>query len=105
VYIWVVIMKKRAVVVGIDDYTGIDATGASNLNCCVADARSVAALLQAFGFAGRDIVTLTNKSATRDVVMNALGKMVQASQPGDVACFYYSGHGSIRGGRSLRSDL
>src|SRR5215813_7089630 len=89
-------MAKRAVVVGINDYTGIDPSGNSNLSCCVADAQSVAQLLQtAFGFDASSIVTLTNQAATRSAVMSALTDMVSASQAGDVACFYYSGHGSV----------
>jgi hypothetical protein len=88
-------MTKRAVVVGINDYTGIDPTGASNLGCCVADATSVAELLPSLGFDPSDIVTLTDGEATRDAVMTALIDAVGVSEPGDVVCFYYSGHGSI----------
>ena len=48
-------MTKRAVVVGINDYTGIDPTGNNNLSCCVADASSSTDLLQqAFGFDASD---------------------------------------------------
>src|SRR5690349_500964 len=89
-------MTKRAVVVGINDYTGIDPTGNSNLSCCVADATGIANLLQqAFGFAASDIVTLTDQAATRSAVISALSSMANGSEPGDVACFYYSGHGSV----------
>src|SRR5262245_50823167 len=90
-----VTMTKRAVVVGINDYTGIDQTGGSNLSCCVNDATSVADLLQSFGFDASNVVTLTDGGATRGAVMSSLIDMVRASEPGDVACFYYSGHGSI----------
>jgi hypothetical protein len=89
-------MTKRAVIVGINDYTGIDPSGKSNLGCCVADATSVMALLQqAFGFDASDITQITDGSATRSAVLSALTAMVAASGPGDVACFYYSGHGSV----------
>src|ERR1700712_5153508 len=88
-------MTKRAVVIGIDDYTGVDASGNSNLNCCVADATSIAGLLGSFGFAAPNITTLTDKAATRNAVITALRQMVRQSQPGDVALFYHSGHGSI----------
>jgi len=89
-------MTKRAVVVGINDYTGIDPTGNSNLGCCVSDAESMAGLLQsAFGFDPANITKLTDGSATRGAVLGALNGIVTASQAGDVACFYYSGHGSI----------
>lgn len=89
-------MVKRAVVVGINDYTGIDSTGRSNLSCCIPDATSFAALLEnSFGFAPQNIAQLTDGAATRDEVIWALGNMVDVSEAGDVACFYYSGHGSI----------
>jgi hypothetical protein len=93
------VMTKRAVVVGIDDYTGIDASGNSNLNCCVADAASIASLLGSVGFAAPDVTTLTDRAATRDAVMTSLRQMVGQSQPGDVALFYHSGHGSIEPAR------
>src|SRR5438132_13974455 len=88
-------MTKRAVVVGINDYTGIDPTGASNLGGCVADATSVAELLPSCGVDAANIVTLTDGAATRDAALSALLDMVRASEPGDVACFYFSGHGAI----------
>src|SRR5215472_3583130 len=88
-------MTKRAVVVGINNYTGIDPTGDNNLSSCVSDATSITDLLQSFGFASSNIVTLTDKKATRAALVSELDKMVRASQPGDVACFYYSGHGTI----------
>ncbi len=87
---------KRAVVVGINDYTGMDPTGQSNLGCCVADAKSVASLLPSQGFDTSDVKTLTNQAATRAAVMAALGDLVRASEPGDVACFYFSGHGTVQ---------
>jgi uncharacterized caspase-like protein len=89
-------MTKRAVVVGINDYTGVDPSGQSNLHCCVADANSMAALLpQAFAFDNSEVVLITDHAATRNAVLAALKAMVDASQPGDVAAFYYSGHGSV----------
>lgn len=89
-------MTKRAVIVGIDDYTGIDATGNSNLSCCVADANSVADLMQsALGFDSADVTLITDGAATRAAVLSALQAMITASEPGDVALFYYSGHGSV----------
>jgi hypothetical protein len=90
-------MTKRAVVVGINDYTGIDASGNSNLNCCVADANSVVSLLSdAFAFDSSDVTLITDGAATRDGVLAALTTMIGASQAGDVALFYYSGHGSMQ---------
>lgn len=89
-------MTKRAVIVGINDYTLIDPTGNSNLGCCVADANSISSLVtSALGFDAGDVTTITDQAATRSAVMTALQSMISASEPGDVALFYYSGHGSI----------
>jgi Caspase domain len=88
-------MTKRAVIVGINDYTGIDASGNSNLGCCVSDANSISDLVQsAMGFNSGDVTLITDQAATRSAVLSALQAMIAASQPGDVALFYYSGHGS-----------
>ena len=51
--------------------------------------------MQSFGFDSADIVTITDGEATRTALLSALSDMVRGSSPGDVACFYYSGHGSI----------
>jgi len=88
-------MTKRAVVVGINDYTGIDPTGGSNLSCCVADATSVADMLLSFDFDSSNVVTLTDGAATYAAIMATLIDIVSVSEPGDVVCFYFSGHGSI----------
>lgn len=89
-------MTKRAVIVGINDYTGFDPSGQSNLGACVADAQSVAQLLPAsFGFDPANIVQISDAAATRSAIMSALSAMASASQPGDVAFLYYSGHGTI----------
>jgi hypothetical protein len=90
-------MTKRAVVVGINDYTGIDSSGKSNLNCSVADANSIVSMLSdAFGYNGSDVTLITDQAATRDAVLAGLTTMISASQAGDVALFYYSGHGSMQ---------
>jgi hypothetical protein len=89
-------MSKLAVVVGINDYTGLDPSGQSNLSACVADAQSVAQLLtSSLGFDPADVTLITDAAATRAAIMSALTTMVHASQPGDVVFFYYSGHGTI----------
>ena len=50
-------MTKRAIVVGINDYAGIDPTGETNLSSCVADAQSISDLLiWCFGFDPADRV-------------------------------------------------
>ena len=58
-------MSKRAVVVGINDYSQLDPSGNSNLSCCVADAGSMTDLLiSAFGFDSSESVKLTDQSAS-----------------------------------------
>jgi hypothetical protein len=88
-------MTKRAVVVGIDDYSAQSNPNFSvgNLAACVADARSMCDLLtDAFLF---DEISsfLTNKQASRTAILQATRKMLQASSAGDVACLFYAGHG------------
>jgi Caspase domain. len=88
-------MIKRAVAVGINDYSALDPTGSSNLTSCGADADSMMDLLiSAFGFDPSESVKLTDGSADSETIQAAVLDMLQNSEPEDVACFYYSGHGS-----------
>jgi hypothetical protein len=88
-------MTKRFVVVGINNYTALNPSGKSNLNLCVADATSMADLLvNSFGFDQGESVTLTDQQASSSAITAALKSMIAKSVAGDVACFYYSGHGS-----------
>lgn len=84
-------MAKRAVVVGVNDYS---VQGFSNLYGCVADAQSMYHLLiDSFGFEPGQIFHYSNASATRSNILKALRYIVTQSEPGDVACFYFAGHG------------
>jgi hypothetical protein len=88
-------MTKRYVVVGINDYSGLDPSGKSNLGSCVSDADSIVRLLNdSFGFDSGESEELKNKQATSAAIQTALRRMLVQSAAGDVACFYYSGHGS-----------
>lgn len=88
-------MKKRYLVVGINDYTGIDSSGTSNLYGCVADARSMSdLLLTSFGFDADESVMLLDQQASSGAIRSELQALLQKSEPGDVACFYYAGHGA-----------
>src|ERR1700759_2106610 len=89
------VMTKRAVVVGITDYTGIDRSGRSNLGCCVSDAHGVADMLDSLGFDASNVIKLIDRQATRAKVMSSLQDAIAESEPGDVVLFYHSGHGSI----------
>lgn len=84
-------MTKRAVVVGVNDYS---VQGYNNLRYCVADAAAVYHMLRdAFLFEPQDMFYLTDANATSSRIRQALRYILTQSQPGDVACFYYSGHG------------
>ena len=85
-------MTKRAVVVGINDYSIQRITG---LSMCVRDARAFYHLLiDAFDFLPENILCYLDTAASSERILQALRYIVTQSQPGDVICFYFSGHGS-----------
>lgn len=93
--------RRRAVVVGIDDYPGT----LDDLPSCVADARRATETLRStFGF--DDIVELHDDGATVDAVVAALGDALTGATEADRVVFFYSGHGTqtIRG-EELRESL
>lgn len=84
-------MIKRAVIVGVNDYS---VQGVQSLAMCVRDARAFYHLLiDAFGFEPANILTYLDQAASSARILQALRYTVAQSQPGDVICFYYSGHG------------
>lgn len=86
-------MTKRAVVVGINDYS---VQGFNNLGGCVRDAQAVYHLLvDAFLFDPSQIWLYTDSRATSSNIRQAIRYMLSISEPGDVACFYYAGHGGL----------
>ena len=88
-------IRKAAVVVGIDDYPGT----LNDLPSCVADARFMARFLTGtLGF--RDVTELHNESATLEAVSRALGLMLENTTRTDRLVFYYSGHGT----QTVRND-
>ncbi|MEJ7738353.1 MAG: caspase family protein [Chitinophagaceae bacterium] len=86
-------MKKKAVVVGINDYAPIG-TGGPDLNGCVNDARDMASTLVLCGFAPADIKILTNQNAKKQNIGIYLNWLLQDCAAGDSLVFYYSGHGT-----------
>lgn len=89
-------MSKRAVIAGVNDYSGQASLPPGwtigNLGCCLADVASMQPLLEsAFGF--DEVKVLTDAAASRDAIIAAVQQMLAASGPGDVACFFFSGHG------------
>lgn len=98
---------RRAVLIGIDDYSASriappatggagPARGLRNLEGTVNDVRAIrGSLVDRYGFAERDIVTLTDQQATREAILRAIEQhLVKPARKGDVLLFYFSGHGS-----------
>ena len=97
---------RRALLVGIDDYSASTLRGRRgppavdrpipSLNGAVRDVESVRELLIArYGFQAQDIVVLENQNATRHAIFAAIDQHLAApSTKDDVVLFYYSGHGS-----------
>lgn len=98
---------RRALLIGIDDYTasrlrGNHAAGAvpgrewPDLPGPVNDVEAMAEMLVLrYGFDRRDIVTLTGQAATRAAILQSLERhLVRPAERGDVVLFYFAGHGS-----------
>jgi hypothetical protein len=84
---------KRALCVGINEYP---MDGAS-LKGCVNDATSWAGLLaDHFDFARSDVVSLTDRDATKAGMIAALGDLLAGASYGDVLVFTNSSHGSYQ---------
>lgn len=99
-------MTKRAVVVGINNYS---VQGFDNLRGCVRDAQAMYHLLvDAFLFDPSQVWLYTDSTATSSNIRQAIRYMLSISEPGDVACFYYAGHGGlhpISGGASYQTII
>ena len=86
-------MVKRAVVCGINDYS---VQGFNNLSACVRDAQAFYHLLvDAFIFDPTQVWLYTDQTATSRNIRAALSYMLSVSEPGDVACLYFAGHGGL----------
>jgi hypothetical protein len=99
--------QRRAVLVGIDDYSASRlpqraAAGARqeravpDLEGAVNDVRAVREMLiAAYGFAADQVVLLSDQAATREAILRVLDEQLwRPARPGDVLLFYFSGHGS-----------
>ncbi|HEY0140173.1 MAG TPA: caspase family protein [Thermoanaerobaculia bacterium] len=81
---------RRALLIGINEYSDWP-----SLSGAVNDVQLMEELLvQRYGFAQREIVTLTDRAATRLAILQALERLAAAAAKGDVTLFYYAGHGS-----------
>jgi hypothetical protein len=96
--------RRRALVVGIDEYSD------SPLKGCVNDAISVGRLLRDHenGDPNFSVLTLLQPSqkVTRSVLRGALDQLFSSSDEADVALFYFAGHGTENnlGGYIVTSD-
>jgi len=102
---------RRALLIGINDYTPAQKTAPDrdwkNLQGAVNDVEALREMLTLrYGFADRDIVTLTNQQATRAAILQSLEQhLVCSAAKGDVLLFYYAGHGSqVRNSLSEEPD-
>lgn len=87
---------RWAVVVGINDYANFEGVEGGDLRGAVNDARSIADVLVArWGFPAENVRLLLDREATRAGIEEALtGWLASRVEPGDVAVFFYAGHGS-----------
>jgi hypothetical protein len=109
--------RRRAVVIGINDYTASRLATTSparvpdrdwrNLSGAVTDATLLSEMLPLiYGFESRDVVTLTDQAATREVILRAIeNTLLEPAQKGDILLFYFAGHGSqVRNSLSMEPD-
>jgi len=92
---------RRALVIVIDEYTTAEHSSPGsrwrNLKGAVNDAEAMASLLVArYDFERSDVRLLRNGAATRTAILEGLAEMAETSESGDVAVFFYAGHGSQR---------
>jgi len=97
---------KRAVLVGINDYTASSFPAPDtaplpdrdweDLQGAVTDVGILRDLLiSRYGFEPTNIITLTDQQATGAAILDALDRnLLRPSKKDDIAFFYYSGHGS-----------
>jgi hypothetical protein len=84
-------MAKKALLIGINRYRipGADLRG------CVNDVNNIRAVLtRYFGFAAKDVATLTDLQATGKAMQSAIQTLVKGAKKGDVLLLHYSGHGA-----------
>ncbi|BBD63193.1 peptidase C14 caspase catalytic subunit p20 (plasmid) [Nostoc sp. HK-01] len=86
--------RKLALLVGINQYSENDSL--PPLSGCVTDVRLQQELLiHRFGFKPQDIVTLTDRQATRQGILTAFEThLIKQAKPGDIVLFHFSGHGT-----------
>lgn len=97
-------MARRALLVGINDYMGIN-----DLNGCVNDVTNIRSILKTYlGFTNNDIRVLLNDRASKEGILARLEWLVKGAKAGDYLVFQFSGHGSQirdRDGDELRDRM
>lgn len=84
---------KRALVIGIDKFDKL--APRYQLSGCVNDAKLMYRVLcDHFGFLPEHIETLHDEQATRDAILAAMDRLIDATGKDDVVVIHYSGHGS-----------
>jgi hypothetical protein len=89
-------MAKKALLVGINDYSPIGA-GGPDLHGCVNDVKDIAHTLFALGIMPalpKSMRILTDRRATRAAILEGLKWLITGAKKGDTLIFHYSGHGS-----------
>ncbi|MDP5017242.1 MAG: caspase family protein, partial [Dolichospermum sp.] len=83
--------RKLALLIGINQYPQSSALGG-----CVTDVElQTELLINRFGFAASDILTLTEEQASKKFIENAfLDHLGKQAKPGDVVIFHFSGYGT-----------
>ena len=80
-------MATRAFIVGIERY----ADPRNNLIGVSRDVSSTVGILNTFGIS--DLEVIKDENAKKQSIETGLGNLLKQTGPGDVAVFYYSGHG------------
>lgn len=85
--------ERYALVVGVDDYPG-----PARLECARVDVPNVAGLLRdTYKFPEKNIKILRDQAATGAAIRQSFkSHLIDQVKPGDVAVFYFTGHGSTR---------
>jgi len=91
--------EDRALVIGINLYPEIaknGVLGAGNLRGAVTDAQGFNQfLVNGFGFKEKQVKVLLDGDATKNNIVEAFNKwLVEGTNPGDRAIFYFAGHGA-----------
>jgi hypothetical protein len=109
-----VAQEQRALIIGIDTYAPPEGVTPENdggrvdfrdLDGCKNDAQAVKQLISLYSFPETNIRELYDRQATRDAILAQINNLLDQSKRGDIAFFYYAGHGSqMRNTRSGELD-